>query len=189
MDPRQRSLILMGAPNVGKSTFLNAVTRASVDVAEVPGQPEKVIYWGKTSYSYMQWQVLDVRALVNDGELGTATGQFFDEFRDAAVLFFIDLSEECGATVTEQVDLLCRLHPIFEKEKQLVVALSKSDVRKLADLPQATQTFLTESFKQTGAAAVCSLLADPSSSEGPNVLLKVACDLVLEARRERMMRR
>lgn len=190
MGPRKRSLILLGCDNVGKSTFLNAVTRAAVDVAVVPGHPDKQVFWGTAHYSYMQWQVLDVRGLFTDSELSTTAIAFLDEFQQSAILFFIDLSEECGTNISDQVDLLWRLQPLFANGKQLVVVLSKSDRRRLEDLPSETQSMLTESFKQCGAAAVCPVnLGDPASSDGPDALLKVAGELVLKARMDMMLTR
>ncbi len=51
-----RTLILCGFPNVGKSSFMNKVTRADVDV-----QPyaftTRSLYVGHLDYRYLRWQV------------------------------------------------------------------------------------------------------------------------------------
>lgn len=56
IDPNTRTLIVCGYPNVGKSSFLNKVTRAQVDV-----QPyaftTKSLFVGHTDYNYLPWQV------------------------------------------------------------------------------------------------------------------------------------
>ena len=49
-------LIFPGFPNVGKSSFINKITRADVEV-----QPyaftTKSLYVGHTDYKYLRWQV------------------------------------------------------------------------------------------------------------------------------------
>jgi GTP1/Obg family GTP-binding protein len=56
IDPNTRTLILTGYPNVGKSSFMNKVTRANVDV-----QPyaftTKSLFVGHFDYKYLRWQV------------------------------------------------------------------------------------------------------------------------------------
>ena len=51
-----RTLIVAGYPNVGKSSFVNKVTRANVEV-----QPyaftTKSLYVGHMDYKYLRWQV------------------------------------------------------------------------------------------------------------------------------------
>lgn len=51
-----RTIILCGFPNVGKSSFINKVTRADVEV-----QPyaftTKSLYVGHLDYRYLRWQV------------------------------------------------------------------------------------------------------------------------------------
>lgn len=56
IDPNTRSLLLCGYPNVGKSSLINILTRADVEV-----QPyaftTKSLYVGHMDYRYMRWQV------------------------------------------------------------------------------------------------------------------------------------
>jgi len=56
IDPNTRTLILCGYPNVGKSSFMNKVTRADVDV-----QPyaftTKSLFVGHSDYKYLRYQV------------------------------------------------------------------------------------------------------------------------------------
>jgi len=56
IDPNTRTLIITGFPNVGKSSFINKITRADVEV-----QPyaftTKSLYVGHTDYKYLRWQV------------------------------------------------------------------------------------------------------------------------------------
>ena len=56
IDPNTRTLLVCGFPNVGKSSFMNKVTRADVEV-----QPyaftTKSLYVGHMDYRYLRWQV------------------------------------------------------------------------------------------------------------------------------------
>lgn len=56
IDPNTRTLLVCGFPNVGKSSFINKVTRADVEV-----QPyaftTKSLYIGHMDYKYLRWQV------------------------------------------------------------------------------------------------------------------------------------
>ena len=56
IDPNTRTLLVCGYPNVGKSSFMNKVTRADVEV-----QPyaftTKSLFVGHMDYKYLRWQV------------------------------------------------------------------------------------------------------------------------------------
>lgn len=56
IDPTGRTLLLTGYPNVGKSSAMNLLTRADVEV-----QPyaftTKSLYVGHMDYKYVRWQV------------------------------------------------------------------------------------------------------------------------------------
>jgi nucleolar GTP-binding protein len=58
LDPNTRTLLLTGLPNVGKSSFMNKITRANVDV-----QPyaftTKSLFVGHCDYRYLRWQIID----------------------------------------------------------------------------------------------------------------------------------
>ncbi len=68
IDPAGRSLLLCGYPNVGKSSLMNKLTRADVEV-----QPyaftTKALYVGHLDYKYLRWQV---RAVGWFGRLGAS---------------------------------------------------------------------------------------------------------------------
>ena len=63
IDPNTRTIVLCGYPNVGKSSFINTITRANVEV-----QPyaftTKSLYVGHTDYNYLRWQVVVVTMVV-----------------------------------------------------------------------------------------------------------------------------
>ena len=64
IDPTARTLLLAGFPNVGKSSLINLLTRANVEV-----QPyaftTKSLYVGHMDYNYLRWQVIDTPGILD----------------------------------------------------------------------------------------------------------------------------
>lgn len=95
IDPTDRTLILCGFPNVGKSSFMNKITRANVDV-----QPyaftTKSLFLGHMDYQFIRWQVIDTPGILDHPleERNTIEMQSITAMAhlQAAILFFIDLS-------------------------------------------------------------------------------------------------
>ncbi|KAH7865241.1 hypothetical protein Vadar_004086 [Vaccinium darrowii] len=99
IDPNTRTLLICGYPNVGKSSFVNKITRADVDV-----QPyaftTKSLFVGHTDYRHLRYQVVDTPGILdrpfedrNIIEMCSITA--LAHLR-AAVLFFLDISSSCG---------------------------------------------------------------------------------------------
>ncbi|XP_033334180.2 nucleolar GTP-binding protein 1 [Megalopta genalis] len=144
IDPYTRTIIICGFPNVGKSSFINKITRADVEV-----QPyaftTKSLYVGHTDYKYLRWQVIDTPGILDHSledrnviEMQAITA--LAHLR-AAVLYFCDISEQCGHTLDEQVKLFESIKPLFAN-KPLTVVLNKVDVLRLEELPEEKQTLL-----------------------------------------------
>ncbi|CAK1593563.1 unnamed protein product [Parnassius mnemosyne] len=164
IDPYTRTIIICGFPNVGKSSFINKITRADVEV-----QPyaftTKSLYVGHTDYKYLRWQVIDTPGILdhpleerNVIEMQAVTA--LAHLR-AAVLYFIDPSEQCGHSIEEQISLFESIKPLFSN-KPLIVVLNKIDVVKPEDLP-APKKQLIEQLEQ--ACAQGNLVNADSNSE------------------------
>lgn len=162
IDPNTRTLLVCGFPNVGKSSFMNKVTRADVEV-----QPyaftTKSLFVGHCDYKYLRWQVIDTPGILDHSleERNTIEMQSVTALvhLKAAVLYFIDLSELCGYSVKEQVSLFMNLKPLFEG-KPLVVVFNKSDQKTVDQCNPAEQALV-------------------KSMEGPNVQF-VTCSTLTE---------
>ncbi|XP_045508258.1 nucleolar GTP-binding protein 1 [Colias croceus] len=152
IDPYTRTIIICGFPNVGKSSFINQITRADVEV-----QPyaftTKSLYVGHTDYKYLRWQVIDTPGILdhpleerNVIEMQAVTA--LAHLR-AAVLYFIDPSEQCGHSIEEQISLFESIKPLFSN-KPLIVVLNKVDVVKPEDLPEGKRQ-LIEQLEETCA--------------------------------------
>ena len=61
----------------------------------------------------------------------------------ACVLFFIDLSEQCGYSVKEQISLFHSIKPLFAN-KPVVVVVNKIDIRTPEDLDAEDKALFDE---------------------------------------------
>ncbi|XP_052742794.1 nucleolar GTP-binding protein 1 [Bicyclus anynana] len=146
IDPYTRTIIICGFPNVGKSSFINKITRADVEV-----QPyaftTKSLYVGHTDYKYLRWQVIDTPGILdhpleerNVIEMQAVTA--LAHLR-AAILYFIDPSEQCGHSIEEQISLFESIKPLFSN-KPLIVVLNKMDVIKPEELAPNKRALIEE---------------------------------------------
>lgn len=137
IDPYTRTIIVCGFPNVGKSSFINKITRADVEV-----QPyaftTKSLFVGHTDYKYLRWQVIDTPGILdhpleerNVIEMQAVTA--LAHLR-ACVLYVLDISEQCGHSLDEQIKLFESIKPLFTN-KPLIAVMNKIDVLELNDLP------------------------------------------------------
>ncbi|KAJ8971925.1 hypothetical protein NQ314_000474 [Rhamnusium bicolor] len=125
-------------PNVGKSSFMNKITRADVEV-----QPyaftTKSLYVGHTDYKYLRWQIIDTPGILDHSleERNVIEMQAITALAHlrACILYFIDPSEQCGHTLEEQVKLFESIKPLFVNKPLLIVA-NKTDIVKLDDLAE-----------------------------------------------------
>uniref|UniRef100_A0A8C5RU78 Nucleolar GTP-binding protein 1 n=1 Tax=Laticauda laticaudata TaxID=8630 RepID=A0A8C5RU78_LATLA len=146
IDPNTRTLLLCGYPNVGKSSFINKVTRADVDV-----QPyaftTKSLFVGHMDYKYLRWQVIDTPGILDHPleERNTIEMQAITALAHlrSAVLYVMDVSEQCGRSLEEQLALFENIKPLFAN-KPLIIVANKSDVKRISELSEENQKILAE---------------------------------------------
>jgi len=116
LRPDEPALAVAGYPNVGKSSFVNRVTRASGEVASYPFTTT-TIGVGHFEHDYVRYQVIDTPGLLdrppaehNDVERRALAA--LEHLADA-VLFLVDASGECGYPVEAQLDLRDRIRDRF----------------------------------------------------------------------------
>ena len=124
IDPNTKTILICGYPNVGKSSFINKITRADVDV-----QPyaftTKSLFVGHTDYKYLRYQVIDTPGILdhpledrNTIEMLSITAP---TYLKANVLFFLNVSRSYGYTIVQQVALFHSIKPLFANKPLIVV--------------------------------------------------------------------
>lgn len=183
IDPNTRTLLICGYPNVGKSSFINKITRADVDV-----QPyaftTKSLFVGHMDYKYLRWQVIDTPGILDHPleEMNTIEMQSITALAHlrSAVLYFMDLSEQCGYTIEAQVQLFNSIKPLFANKPTMLV-INKIDVQRLGDL-DTERAELVKSLVSEGKVTLLEI--STFTEEGIMEARNKACDALLEARVE-----
>lgn len=186
IDPNTRTLLICGYPNVGKSSFINKITRADVEV-----QPyaftTKSLFVGHMDYKYMRWQVIDTPGILDHPleERNTIEMQSITAMAHlrSCIMYFMDLSEQCGYSIEDQVKLFHNIKPLFAN-KPIVLVINKIDQVKPEDLP-AEQRALIEEIINGENATVMTMSC--YSEEGVMNVRNSACDRLLQARVEMKM--
>lgn len=148
IDPNTRTLLICGYPNVGKSSFLRCITKADVEV-----QPyaftTKSLYVGHFDYKYLRFQAIDTPGILDrpTEEMNNIEMQSIYAIAHlrSCVLYFMDLSEQCGFTVEAQVKLFHSIKPLFAN-KSVMVVINKTDIIRPEDLDEERSKLL-ESVK------------------------------------------
>jgi len=183
IDPNTRTLLITGFPNVGKSSFINKITRADVEV-----QPyaftTKSLYVGHTDYKYLRWQVVDTPGILDHPleDRNTIEMQAITALAHlrSAVLYFLDPSEQCGHTLDQQKKLFDSIRPLFNN-KPLIVVSNKMDVVKRSEFNEEKEGVFKEIEKEVGQDI---LEMSTVTEEGVMDVKTKACDLLLQHRVE-----
>lgn len=187
IDPNTRTLLICGYPNVGKSSFINKITRADVDV-----QPyaftTKSLFVGHMDYKYLRWQVIDTPGILDHPleERNTIEMQSITAMAHlrSCIMFFMDLSEQCGYSVIDQIKLFHSIKPLFAN-KPIMLVINKIDQAKPEDLPEEEKKMIDEIMEKDAATVVtmsCYL------DEGVMQVRNASCDKLLAARVEMKMK-
>ncbi|OCT51371.1 Nucleolar GTP-binding protein 1 [Cladophialophora carrionii] len=182
IDPNTRTLLICGYPNVGKSSFLKSITRADVDV-----QPyaftTKSLFVGHFDYKYLRFQAIDTPGILDHPleEMNTIEMQSITAIAHlrSAILYFMDLSEQCGYTVQAQMALFNSIKPLFAN-KLVFIVVNKTDVMKPEDLDPETQQQLKDLLTQNSNTELLQLSC--VTSEGVQEVKNAVCDRLIADR-------
>ncbi|OAA47731.1 nucleolar GTP-binding protein [Metarhizium rileyi] len=181
IDPNTRTLLICGYPNVGKSSFLKSITRADVDV-----QPyaftTKSLFVGHFDYKYLRFQAIDTPGILDHPleEMNTIEMQSITAIAHlrSAILYFMDLSEQCGYTVQAQIQLFKSIKPLFSN-KLVFLVVNKIDVARPEDLSPELQEELQGLMK---AGEIEMLQLSCNTQEGVQEVKNAACERLIAER-------
>jgi len=181
IDPNTRTLLICGYPNVGKSSFLKSVTRADVDV-----QPyaftTKSLFVGHFDYKYLRFQAIDTPGILDHPleEMNTIEMQSITAIAHlrSAILYFMDLSEQCGYSVKAQMQLFQSIKPLFAN-KLVFIVINKIDIMRPEDLDPETQAEL-QALLKPGDVELLQLSC--TTSEGVQEVKNAACERLIADR-------
>ncbi|KAF2469679.1 nucleolar GTP-binding protein-like protein [Lindgomyces ingoldianus] len=181
IDPNTRTLVICGYPNVGKSSFLKNISRADVDI-----QPyaftTKSLFVGHFDYKMLRFQAIDTPGILDHPleEMNTIEHQSICAIAHlrASILYFMDLSEQCGYSVSAQIALFHSIKPLFAN-KLVFIVINKIDLMRPEDLDPATQEQLQGMLK-SGEVELLQLSC--TTTEGVMQVRNSACDRLLAVR-------
>lgn len=178
IDPNTRTVLLCGYPNVGKSSMMNKLTKAEVEV-----QPyaftTKSLFVGHMDYKYLRWQVIDTPGILDRPleERNTIEMQSITALAHlrAACLYLVDISEQCGYTITQQATLFHSIKPLFAN-KPILIVCNKTDARKMEDLTPAERKVIDEMVSEARriSAGVAAALPEGNAADNDEVLLTMS---------------
>lgn len=187
IDPNTRTLLICGYPNVGKSSFLKCITKADVDV-----QPyaftTKSLYVGHFDYKYLRFQAIDTPGILDrpTEEMNNIEMQSIYAIAHlrSTVLYFMDLSEQCGFSIESQVKLFNSIKPLFAN-KSVSVVVNKTDIIRIEDLDQERQDLINSVLSIPGVE-----IMQTSCHNDDNVMQvrNKACEKLLTSRIEQKLK-
>lgn len=180
IDPNTRTLLIAGFPNVGKSSFMNKLSNAHVDV-----QPyaftTKSLFVGHFDYKLLRWQVIDTPGILDHPleERNTIEMQSITALAHlrAAILFFIDISETCGYSIAQQVSLFNSIRPLFSN-KPVQLVLNKIDLIRPEHIDESDKALL-QSLLDSGVEIASSSCV---TEEGIMAVRNSTCEKLLALR-------
>lgn len=185
IDPSAPTIILAGAPSSGKSSFMNAITRANVEVAAFPFTT-KSLYLGHTDWAYLTWQVIDTpglldRALEERNTIEMQSVMAMVHLR-AAILFLLDISCTSGYTIQSQVNLFHSLNEIFNT-RPVTVVLTKTDLVDLNSISLEDKNLIESMNKPNVSIMQMSVLLDQGVAEVKEHVCSRLRDMRVEAKK------
>ncbi|USZ69453.1 NOG1 family protein [Halorussus salilacus] len=156
IDPDEPTIVVAGYPNVGKSSFVNAVTNARNEIAEYPFTT-KGVRVGHFERDRIRYQIVDTPGLLDRpaderNDIENQAVSALTHLADA-ILFVVDASGYCGYPLDAQLDLRDALAERFGDVPVLTVC-NKADLSTDVDADAYMSVERGDSVEEVLDAAV-----------------------------------
>ena len=132
IDQLSPCIVVCGAPNVGKSAFISALSSGNMEVNHYPFTTKR-IHLGHFNFRRLQYQMVDTPGLLdrpmhkrNHIEMQAISAL---ENLGSLVLFLIDESENCGMSMEEQTNLLEEILELLAETTVMIIS-TKADLHE-----------------------------------------------------------
>ena len=123
------TVVIAGAPNVGKSSLLKALTKSEPKIESYPFTTKKILI-GYLKMGYKEYQIIDTPGLLDRpiSERNEIEKQAILAIKHLAdlIIFVFDASTTCGYSVNEQIAIYQEIRRSFKKP--IIVAYNKIDI-------------------------------------------------------------
>ena len=165
--PDEPAIVVAGYPNVGKSSFVNRVTRASNEIAEYPFTTRGVAL-GHFERDHLRYQIVDTPGLLDrpDAERNDIERQAVSALTHLAdvVLVVVDPSGDCGYPLDVQLELQEEVCDRFDASAPVITVANKHDRFDAIDTDVDATMSVTE---DENVDAVLELAVDAAAYEPP----------------------
>ena len=142
----------------------------------------KSLFVGHFDYKYLRFQAIDTPGILDHPleEMNTIEMQSITAIAHlrSAILYFMDLSEQCGYSVDAQIQLFHSIKPLFAN-KLVFVVINKIDIMKPEDLDTETKAKL-DSMLKSGEVELLQLSC--TTTEGVTEVKNAACERLIADR-------
>ena len=134
--PDEPTIVVAGYPNVGKSTFVNAVTNADNEIASYPFTTTEIRV-GHVTRDHIRYQLVDTPGLLDRpaderNEIESQAVSALTHLADAVVVM-VDPSEECGYPLGVQLELRDSIAETFDVPVLTVATKADRDANLSAE--------------------------------------------------------
>tara|TARA_Y100001935_G_scaffold149583_1_gene123510 strand:+ start:17115 stop:18170 length:1056 start_codon:yes stop_codon:yes gene_type:complete len=147
IDPGDPCIVVAGAPNVGKSALISALSSGEPEVAAYPFTTKR-LHLGHFNHRRRKYQMVDTPGLLDRpntkrNQIEMQAIAALENIGDL-VLFLVDPSESGGTPLRDQLNLLEEVESLMSAKKMIVLH-SKSDLPSKRDIPGAMKVSSIES--------------------------------------------